>query len=1048
MRSGYTALIEWGWVPYIDQKGTYNPAFTDFYSNTLLNPKKPEDFDRENILNTLYKKCIDSGGNYDAIYGYIKNYQWSAREDGGYDCQTTIISTGEIIESLKVNYVRADLDEYKMYDSSSVLGDGFLNELFDKQGTTPSLKFADYYQKNTLAGIWAELNFKLKDPESKTLTSLGGKYLLKKNNISSIPGLTNYGDFNQFIQPGSDLKVYITLEAAFDIMNEYIIARSSTDKKPLIKLSTKTPTYSGKKADNLLCVAHPLQVSVDPTICLIKSPLWYEQVAPTIKESTTATAATANTTADNIIKELKAASEGRGVKEKDFLTSIKKITDPSTFSIVNTAFTGNDKDNWLYNDGLVGLLSEQFIEQGATTIVENGNVDSSQVVSAYYLYLIQQYLKTIGVNMEVNLTPNSNSIPATNFTTALAGKDPGINFRNSGLVSITNKTSNLKDYKLGSITISTTAAAATTTAFVLNASDAVAALDILKTLDQPYFYESNPKKELGIIGNIYVSLDFLYRQSLNQSLESSDNKEKNEINLYNYVKNIMSGIQSSLGNVNNFEVHVDPVDNIARVIDINYTAPNKPDSLFELQLQNANSIVKSYSLQSQTFPAQSSIVAIGAQSGKGGQMGMQTNTMIDFNKKVTDRILKQKGDPKRNSLNYNEGTKSPTMAASLAGIVVLFGLLSKKPTEGTANTVNIGEASSKAKNALRDLIVYFQNLVESPGKNRNILPFKFSFEMDGIGGLVVGSLFKINKDALPKGYKGENGIGTELAQAVTTINHTISNNIWTTNLGALNVILDRPTLGKFYELDIVGIIKKAAELIITAGVGTPPFPPPSATGLNISTSGIITGTAQDGPTTGGTISGDYIPLEKLKPATQAAVRAGGNTLVMVREAANTTRTVGTMWYNGQVLGFTVEDPIRDVKIQSKTAIPFILPDGTYNMTLDPNTGNDALKVYRTPIPEDSRVDFKNPGPFPRVGTTSNAVSIKDPKGVNFEGVRIHGGRNENSSAGCIIFGKSKNKDGTLNKVPKSAQDIADINFITRFIYTNKLTKLKIIHEWV
>ncbi len=73
MRSGYTALIEWGWVPYIDQKGTYNPVFTDFYSNTLLNPKKPEDFDRENILNTLYKKCIDSGGNYDAIYGYIKN---------------------------------------------------------------------------------------------------------------------------------------------------------------------------------------------------------------------------------------------------------------------------------------------------------------------------------------------------------------------------------------------------------------------------------------------------------------------------------------------------------------------------------------------------------------------------------------------------------------------------------------------------------------------------------------------------------------------------------------------------------------------------------------------------------------------------------------------------------------------------------------------------------------------------------------------------------------------------------------------------------------
>ena len=38
------------------------------------------------------------------MFGYVKNYSWSAREDGGYDCSTTIVSVGEVLESLKVNY--------------------------------------------------------------------------------------------------------------------------------------------------------------------------------------------------------------------------------------------------------------------------------------------------------------------------------------------------------------------------------------------------------------------------------------------------------------------------------------------------------------------------------------------------------------------------------------------------------------------------------------------------------------------------------------------------------------------------------------------------------------------------------------------------------------------------------------------------------------------------------------------------------------------------------------------------------------------------------
>ena len=35
------------------------------------------------------------------MLGYIKNFEMKAREDGGYDCSTSIISMGEILESIK-----------------------------------------------------------------------------------------------------------------------------------------------------------------------------------------------------------------------------------------------------------------------------------------------------------------------------------------------------------------------------------------------------------------------------------------------------------------------------------------------------------------------------------------------------------------------------------------------------------------------------------------------------------------------------------------------------------------------------------------------------------------------------------------------------------------------------------------------------------------------------------------------------------------------------------------------------------------------------------
>ena len=815
MRPGYTVLIEWGWTPYLDVNGKYQPNYTDFYD--ILNKSTTE---RSSIFKALYKASTDSGGNYDAMFGYIKNYQWSAREDGGYDCQTTVISTGEIIESLKINYLKADLAKYDLY-KTGITGKGLLDELFSKQGNNKSSDFAAYYEKNVLAGTWAELSLKQRDPNAEYKSTAGIHFAHLK-----MPGLKGNGDSTSMVLPGSDYQEYITLESAFKILNQYIIGKDSSGE-PLITLSTRHNKYdsSSVMGNNLLCIAHPLQISTDPSICIIKNPLW-DSLMNDVVVSTTPTLNAIQTEADAIVKALIDASEDAGsvvMKLNDFDAAIKRIKTSALYTTVNDVFIkgkyndGTDinagrTDNWKFStNGLAGLIQEQFIEKigsnlgNAFTVSSLSSIwlgnDTNEVRVLKYLNSLRQHFTPIGVDLDFSLPINSGVTAVSNTSLKTLNKADLTTVTPSIIVAVTTSSDDgsggfidvisneLSDYnfKAGQVTItSATSTAAAATSIIFSAADAKAMIsEINKGCTEDYF--TSQYSEIGILSNIYVNLDFLYKLSTSGQMESQDSKEKNEINVYSYVKNIISGINSSLGSVANLEVHVDPIDSIGRVIDVNYTDPDKTtkSSLFELQVQNYKSIVRSYSLQSKIFPNQSAIVAIGSQA-EGGQLGMQNNTMVDFNKTLIDRIIPEKA--KKETAN-GQDKNDPVVTNSLAGIITLYAICHQdSPKDGSAYS----DAVSKCKNALRDVIAYFQSLFKSSGSNRNIIPTKLSFTMDGIGGLVIGQLFTINDDVLPKGYKGGiNGIGSELAQTITGISHKVGNSDWTTTIDALNVILDK-----------------------------------------------------------------------------------------------------------------------------------------------------------------------------------------------------------------------------------------------------------------
>jgi len=765
MRPGYTVLVEWGWAPYLDNNGEYQSTFTDYYD--ILHKANTN---RTQLFKDLYDKSIKHSGNYDAMFGYIKNYQWSARPDGGYDCQTNIISTGEIIESLKVNYITPKKIE--------TVDQGLLNDEFSGGTAT---QWAEKYQRNILAGMWAEFYYRWIDNSSSFKTKSSGYTTSAIDNANQVfkKGelyLTTTNPNPDSLVGTTGLQLYITLDLAISLLNKRIIAKSSTDQKGLIEVSLLSNNYEkDNPPTDLLCVAHPLQVSVDPSVCLIKSPAWYEDggtiVAPLVE-------AVQEDPSQGIAKsafaDIKTGWQGSTfdpTDESTLLRGIRKIKNVGIYNAINNTYIPEDPD----------AKKEEYTN---LQDVLNGELGTGDLDTAL---LIKKHLERHGFKVDV-----------------VAAGNLGIDVES---ITITPPPTTA---------VSTAESEAT---IEKKAAPALDNLQILKEIPNSYFY-GNEKgfDEIGYIKNIYVNVDYLYLKALDSSLESSDPRQKNEINLYNYLKKIISDIQVAIGNINNFEIHVDPIsNNVARIIDVSYTEPKKAsyDNLFQLEVHNLDSVVRSYSFQSQIFPNQSSAIAIGAQA-KGGQLGMQNNTMIDFNRNLTDRIIPEKVDGINSPTGSVENNK-PTITNGVAQIVNLFASLKSKDTKTDYSTL-----TANAKNSLHDVIAYFQTICKSPGSNRNIIPTKFTCEIDGIGGLIIGHMFKLPPNIIPRGYRGD-GAGVQMGQAINRIGHSISNGDWVTKIETLNMVLEDPVSNiAFSSLNLSDLTTITAAIVsneIQAGGG-------------------------------------------------------------------------------------------------------------------------------------------------------------------------------------------------------------------------------------
>ena len=127
LRIGYTMFLEWGWSPYLDNSGNLVSNYTTLIEKSFFSTSKTH---RE-FLNDIIDERKQHSGNYDGLLCKVTNFSWVFNNDGSYSIEITLLSLGDIIETLKTNITPSrNVFEtvnaiYKLFNAFGLITDKF-----------------------------------------------------------------------------------------------------------------------------------------------------------------------------------------------------------------------------------------------------------------------------------------------------------------------------------------------------------------------------------------------------------------------------------------------------------------------------------------------------------------------------------------------------------------------------------------------------------------------------------------------------------------------------------------------------------------------------------------------------------------------------------------------------------------------------------------------------------------------------------------------------------------------------------------------------------
>ena len=266
--------------------------------------------------------------------------------------------------------------------------------------------------------------------------------------------------------------------------------------------------------------------------------------------------------------------------------------------------------------------------------------------------------------------------------------------------------------------------------------------------------------------NIVVSTDFIKRTMAGVS----DGPQEQGTGIFDFLKNLLAGIEVALGGVNNFIVFFDGKTH--RIVD----SGNRKIKAAEaptIEITGLKSTVYSVDISSKLSNKIGSQIAIAA-GGSQGNYGENVANMIEFNSGKVDRHVKKVSQTPEEK-NQGAGTSLATEQKKLQELITKMwdefnnpkksfdaGIWDELKKENTSRSISDLERQKTKKSELGSIPV----------------PIELSLTMKGIGGFKLATVFKIPTRLLPAGYEGFGFI-------ITGLDHNISqDNRWTTTVRA------------------------------------------------------------------------------------------------------------------------------------------------------------------------------------------------------------------------------------------------------------------------
>ena len=758
MRPGYPILIEWGWTPYISnefKKEEYFPYLMEFFK---------QESKISDIQLKILKQKKSSGGNYDGFVGYCKNFDVKSREDGGYDCTTEIIAMGEVLEGLKGRRE---------------------GNLFIKEGEEYEVDELEFYLTG-LQGFTSFLDFPEEDWENYSTSAHQNAILEYKDRITA--QITNqartYGSLKklaQFIDPSialheySEFHIRAIAEAGFYITVDVTIENGDNIRE-----------YESNEArDDKIDAFIKYRINTDPAGNRVQSPVtgnypnsqkWNFEVL----QSYWGEIKKINKLLEDVI--IKKGSEV-GIKGFGYMEG------------------SNALHSYVRWDFLITLLNNFVFPQ---TRVEEDEP------------LIRLTSKRDGLG-KLNPTPlyyTNNFLPPDLQKIVASHKEPGEELAwwqfltTEETIDITTTLSDITDISIDP-----------------------------KVCLFPHQITPTQSTTIRQIGLMYFNIDFLIKKfmELRYTIVAEEEIIDDDFTIFSFLKEIWDGANKACANTHNFMLQTElEQPDIIRVIDLMYDSSLQPKDLFEVKIQSNEAIVRDFNFNTTIPSSMGATIAIAAQAPKSID-SLESVTFAAFNKDTKFRFnnddtedIKELTPKQIKALAVSYDKANELLQTSIMKLAAYSrSILGYRQNE--ENNVSLA-AASNYMTTIESKIIALSNRyssdgidddnnkfykgqqipINSPPPKSAIIPLKFTAQLDGIGGIVIGNVFKVQKNRLPKGYQGD-----EIAFVVMGEDQKItSGQDWTTNITGQLILLNLPKDEIIYprlETNIIDVDKPEFE---------------------------------------------------------------------------------------------------------------------------------------------------------------------------------------------------------------------------------------------